>query len=442
MRIWVVSLLTVMACLLYLDRFAVGIAAESMRADLKMSQTQMSWFLSAFFWAYALSQVPAGWLSDRFGPRMMLTIYIVGWSLFTGLLGVTTYVALLILLRILCGATQAGAYPVASGLIRVWIPITGRGMASSIVAMGVRVGGVLAPVLTAYLMAVFAGRWQTVLILYGMIGILVALAVDWICRDRPLAHPWCNDAERRLIAGDHAILNKNLTREPDEKTRDSEFPWLPVLSSVSLWGNSLTQLLTNVGWVFVVTWLPRYLGDVHDVPLQGQALMTAVPTSAGIVGMLCGGKWTDVAARQFGLKWGRRLPVAATRFMAACGYGFCLIVGLLSTPDPSTRWLPWTIVLGLSIATFNCDLGVPAIWAYAQDVGGKYTASIMGWANMFGNFGAAIAPLLYNLVLGESPTQWQWNCLFMLCGGAFALSVVTALVLDATKPITSEIQRP
>ena len=148
-RFAVAALLTLMACLLYLDRYAVGIAAESMKVDLKMSQTQMSWFLSAFFWSYALCQVPAGWLSDRFGPRVMLTAYILGWSLFTGLLGVTTQVGMVLLLRFLCGATQAGAYPVCSGMLRHWFPIGSRGAASSIVAMGGRSGAVLAPILGA-----------------------------------------------------------------------------------------------------------------------------------------------------------------------------------------------------------------------------------------------------------------------------------------------------
>ena len=95
------------------------------------------------------------------------------------------------------------------------------------------------------------------------------------------------------------------------------------------------------------------------------------------------------------------------------------------------------MVGGLSIATFCADLGVPALWAYAQDVGGKYTASIMGWSNMFGNFGAACAPLIYNLVLGENPTLLQWNWLFGVCAGMFVLSGCSALVLDATKPITA-----
>ena len=474
-RIAVAGLLTLMACLLYLDRYAVGIASESMRVDLRMTQTQMSWFLSAFFWSYALCQVPAGWLSDRFGPRVMLTAYILGWSLFTGLLGVTTQVGLVLLLRFLCGATQAGAYPVCSGMLRNWFPASRRGGASSIVAMGGRSGAVLAPILTAALMAAFVGGWRPVLIVYGLAGVLVAFVFAWICRDTPRDHPLCNESERELISGHasvsaavfpvgeavrrsgkdeaHAadnpyacgVIEAARSNEADETGRSEKadesanesqrFPIIPVLTSISLWGNSLTQFFTNIGWLFVVTWLPRYLGNVHQVPLQEQAMMTAIPTVAGIAGMLCGGWWTDVAAHRFGLKWGRRLPIVATRFTAACGYGMCLTLGTFYLPDPDSRWLPWMIVVGLSIATFSCDLGVPAMWAYSQDVGGRYTASIMGWANMNGNFGAAVAPLLYNAILGETPSLTQWNALFAFCAAVFALSGVSALVIDGTKPI-------
>jgi ACS family glucarate transporter-like MFS transporter len=474
-RIVVAALLTLMACLLYLDRYAVGIASESMRVDLNMTQTQMSWFLSAFFWSYALCQVPAGWLSDRFGPRIMLTVYILGWSLFTGLLGVTTQVSMVLLFRFLCGATQAGAYPVCSGMIRNWFPTASRGTASSVVAMGGRSGAVLAPILTAALMTAFAGLavtysasvtgdawktsllegiaggWRPVLVSYGLVGILVAFAFAAVSRDVPSDHPWCNDAERDLIndkpshthssdvTTTSAVINATAADEPTktiEVTQESQrFPLVPLLTSVSLWGNSLSQFFTNIGWLFVVTWLPRYLEKVHAVPLKEQALMTAIPTLAGIVGMLSGGWWTDVSARRLGLKWGRRLPIAATRFTAAMGYGVCLALATTYLPDPNSRWLPWMIVAGLSVATFSCDFGVPAVWAYSQDVGGKFTASVMGWSNMHGNFGAAVAPLMYNAILGETPTLSQWNSLFAFCMTVFVLSGICGMLVDATKPI-------
>jgi MFS family permease len=456
---------------LYLDRYALGIASEKMRVDLNMTQTQVSWSFFAFFFAYALCQVPAGWLSDRFGPRVMLTVYILGWSLFTGLLGFTTQVGILLLLRFLCGASQAGAYPVCSGMVRHWFPVARRGLASSIVAMGGRSGAVLASSLTGTLIAAFAGGWRPVLIVYGLVGILVAFVFAWFCRDTPRDHPLCNEVERNLISdhthvvsatipaakanGESGIDGSLETDNPyaygiieadktsgsvktDEPGNESQrFPMIPILTSISLWGNSLTQFLTNIGWLFVVTWLPRYLGDVHKVPLLEQGVMTAIPTAAGIVGMLCGGWWTDVAVHRFGLKWGRRLPVVATRFMAATGYAVCLTLGLLFLPDPDSRWLPWAIIAGLSFATFSGDLGVPAVWAYSQDVGGKYTAAIMGWANMHGNFGAAVAAPIYDRILGETPTLSQWNTLFAFCAGVFALAGVSAMVLDATKPITA-----
>ena len=597
-RIGVAAVLTLMACLLYLDRFAVGIASEYIREDLRMTQTQMSWFLSAFFWSYALSQVPAGWLSDRFGPRLMLTLYILAWSAFTGLLGLAASVWLVLHLRLYMGASQAGAFPVCGGLIRAWFPISQRGKVSSIVALGGRAGGVLAPLLTAWVIVLFAssgaipdfdetdvihspsflmhlrncdgsdkqgdalakelfrklpeslrsqlarmeggyfvvefgpfsgrlsflndwiprssvvprnetlahyaetanlvlphlngclddvslvnrdntvgltlspkakqlldkreagttltvkevrllnrlaieaampteikkfyGRgWRPTLMLYGIVGLVVALAFAWIARNSPKQHPLCSEAERNLI--DDKMTRMSKSGEP----RDAPFPWKAVLTSFSLWGNSAMQFFTNIGWLFAVTALPRYLDKVHGVPLTEQALMTAIPTAAGIIGMFGGGWWTDLAAKKMGLKWGRRLPVITTRLLAASGYGICLYLNMTYQADPNTRWLPWAIVFGLSVMVMGVDLGVPATWAYAQDVGGKYTASILGWANMWGNIGAAVASQIYNAVLGETPTRGDWSVMFAVCGTAFVLSSLCGLVLDATKPITA-----
>lgn len=423
------GLLTIVACLLYLDRFALGIASETMRTDLNLTQTQMSWVQGSFFLSYALLQVPAGWLSDRFGSRLMLTIFIIGWSLFTGLLGVTSLIWLLLLWRLLCGATQAGAYPIATGMIREWFPVGQRGVASSVVAMGGRAGAVIAPLLTAWLMSSLHGRWQTVLILYGGSGILIAVVFYWICRDTPSQHPSCNEAERLVIRPVSSIM-------PAPSSEVVSFPAQAILTNVGLWGNSATQLLTNVGWIFVVTWLPRYLESMHGIPIKKQALMTAIPTAAGIVGMMAGGWVTDLAARQFGLKWGRRIPVLVTRFTAAAGYAGCFLLSQMQNPE-TRSWLPWGIIACLSFSTFSCDLGVPAIWAYAQDVGGKFTASIMGWGNMWGNVGATMAPPLYNAVLGETPGLTEWNRLFAVCCGVFAVAGISALALDSTHAIST-----
>ena len=598
----VLFVLTLMSVLLYLDRFAVGIAAEYIREDLHMSQTQMAWFVSAFFWSYAICQVPAGWFSDRFGGRMMLTIYILAWSIVTGMMGFAYSVWLVLWLRLFCGTTQAGAYPTSAGMIRQWYPISNRGTASSIVGLGGRFGAVLAPILTAWLILayvpveldstlqstdilnanafvarfdeqmdvgkprhefvtaflsklppadrqvvqsgvidaklaeesrlqtekeakrpfidfrdwfpfayenqivvetrsnglteimesltagmtdpdfinfsavpirlnpeaqgllnrrtrgtdlnrqetlrlnrlameslfpkeirkIYGPGWRPTMILYGIIGLLVAAAFAVVTRNSPAEHAWCNQAEREFI-DDEATRTAKM-KEPG----NPKFPCRAFMTSPSLWGNSLTQFLTNIGWLFVVTSLPRYLDKVHDVSLVTNGFMTAFPSGIGIVGLFAGGRATDWAVRRFGLKRGRQIPLAASRFTAAGGYAMCLLLNILFAPNPEHWWLPWMYIVGLCIASMSTDFGSPAIWSYAQDVGGRYTASILGWGNMWGNVGAAVAPLIYNGVLGENPTLDDWNTVFAVCCGVFVVAGFCAMLLDSTKPLTVE----
>ena len=204
----------------------------------------------------------------------------------------------------------------------------------------------------------------------------------------------------------------------------------------------MTQFLTNIGWLFVVTSLPRYLDNVHGVPLVMKGFMTAFPSGIGIVGLFAGGRATDWAVRRWGLKRGRQIPLATSRFTAAGGYALCLILSLVFTPSADNHWLPWLYIVGLCIASMSTDFGSPAIWSYAQDVGGRYTASILGWGNMWGNLGAAVAPLIYNLVLGENPTLLDWNRVFTVCCGVFVLAGFCALLLDSTRPLTVERAEP
>src|SRR5882724_11354728 len=113
-RFLVVGLCVAMAVVLYLDRYALAPITSSILAELKLDEEQFGRTVFAFFLAYALCQVPAGWLSDRFGARITLALYVVGWSLATIGLGLVQGLMGIMLLRIMLGATQAGAYPAAA----------------------------------------------------------------------------------------------------------------------------------------------------------------------------------------------------------------------------------------------------------------------------------------------------------------------------------------
>ncbi|MFP6619408.1 MAG: MFS transporter [Pirellulaceae bacterium] len=160
-RYGVIAVSTLMGVLLYLDRFCIGIAEPFIRQDLGLSKQQMGIFMSAFFWPYALAQVPAGWLADRFGARRMMTIYILGWSFFTAMMGMVNGFIMLVAMRAAYGLGQAGAFPTSSSIVSRWIPPLGRGAASSMISLGGRIGGAIAPILTAMLIVSFVAADQS-----------------------------------------------------------------------------------------------------------------------------------------------------------------------------------------------------------------------------------------------------------------------------------------
>jgi sugar phosphate permease len=594
-RHWVVFVSMLMAVLLYLDRFCISFAANYIRDDLRLTQTELGLMMSAFFLSYALAQVPSGWLSDRYGARIMLTIYILTWSLFTFLTGAVFGLAMLLVMRVACGLGQAGAYPTSASVISKWVPFSGRGAASSIVALGGRFGGAIAPLLTAYLIVLlvpidpggtgerfrsddilregeslcghlvpaettgvdtsaapnpatgrvwqlirpglsapltdrviaiareyqqrpkqatrspaiktstvlteehrqalasalnqlidggdlfeaesfsrlkklpreaitlltqhqrddglpepqrrrfhrlllestFSGDlkglyvrgWRPVMYIYGAAGLLVALLYWVIVRNRPEEHPKANPAEHaRIAAGRPADAPS-----PHGKPGEMHTIVASLIRSRSMWCDCLMQTGGNIGWLFLVSFLAIYLMEVHEVPILQRGLLVAAPMFVGMIGMLLGGRFTDALVPRIGLKWGRRLPLVATKLSGAAAYGCCLWFSSLPTDSPLNSPVAFTVLF--CVVAFSTDFGNPAGWAFKQDVGGRYVGSVLGWGNMWGNLGATISPLIYAAVLGDSPGISDWNTLFIICMFAFVFSGTMALGIDATQPI-------
>ncbi len=417
-RYYVIAATTLAAVMLYLDRICIGEIAklQQFRTDLNLSEQRVGIVLSAFFFAYALAQVPAGWLSDRFGTRKMMPTYIAVWSLCTMLTGLASGFVMFMVARLLFGFAQAGCYPTAGSLVRRWVELPRRGTASSIVSFGGRLGGAIAPLLTAWLLKDLIG-WRFVLLLYGAIGLLAAIYFYRIFRETPAEHPDCNDAERALIVAMDSEVS-------DSSSTPTFPPILPLIRSITMWQMCALQFGINVGWVFLVTWLPTYLQDVKGVAPTIGGLMSTIVLVAGICGMLAGGPLTDSCTRRMGKRWGRSLPMAACYAVALVAYLSCLY------------WnSAWAFIAAASVVAFVTDMSVPAIWAYMQDVGGKNTAAVFGWGHMWGNFGAATTPLLVPLVLEKWDQNGDWHEAFYLFSLGYVIACVCALGINANRRV-------
>jgi MFS family permease len=433
---------TLAAFLMYLDRICIGwiIESDSFKSEIQLDPPrpgeetpgasagseqasgatrptwQKDWIKQAFFWAYAFAQVPAGWLAERFGKRTLMTAMIVLWSIFTALTSFANGFEMLLLARAGCGLAQAGAYPIAGSLISKWVIFSRRGLASSIVSLGGRLGGAFAPLITVSVIVYF-NNWRMAGWIYGLIGIGVAFAFWYIFRERPEEHPRCNSAEVELLTEG---------RPPEKPAIVAAFPLRAVLGDASLWMMCGMQFLTNVGWAFVINSIPTYFKDVLQLSDSQSGRISTIVLFIGFVGLIAGGFITDACGRVLGIRMGRMLPIALTRFVAAIFFLLCL-----------TTTNPWMLAGFLGLMAFCTDAGIPATWAYAQDVGGKQIAPILGWGNMWGNFGAALQPQIIAYV-NQWDTNRDYHEAFLVSAGAFALAGLLALGINAARPIVRE----
>jgi MFS transporter, ACS family, glucarate transporter len=431
----------------------------------KWADKRMSYALGAFFFTYALFQIPMGTLADRFGARKVLALSIAAWSLVTMATGFVGGFLALLGIRLMLGITEAGAYPAAAGLIKSWAKPEERGRFSSVVAFGGRVGGAVAPWLTAALATGLVGvavvewvitptpappgpdgkpppNWRGVFVVYGLCGLAVAGLFWLIVRDRPsLPSPRFRGEGGGARQDRAASAASEPTPGEGALNQDSPSPPTPLpetgargvrppltffqrigllARTRNMWLFGGVQFGVNLGWAFVVTLLPTYLNEAFGIPLKEIGPMQSTALTIGCVGMVFGGFATDALRRRFGPRLGRSVPIAVT-------LGGCALVFFLAPGLPSA----WAVVIALGVMAFLVDLHNPSIWSFAQDVGGKNVGAALGWGNMWGNLGAALSPVL----ITEIRLAAGWSAAFVFCGFAFAAAAVCGLLLDATKPV-------
>ena len=208
-------------------------------------------------------------------------------------------------------------------------------------------------------------------------------------------------------------------------------PFGPLVRNLSMWRMCLMQFCVNVGWVFLVSWLPKYLKSVHNVDEKTGGLMSTLVLLAGICGVILGGPLADWLNKRFGVRRSRVIQLVGAKAVAAIAFLACIFL------DSA-----WAIVGALAVVAFMTDMGIPAVWAYMMDVGGRNAAAVFGWGNMWGNLCAAISPLIYNVVRGQHPALADWNNMMLVCLLAFVVAGICALGIDATQPIVTDEPRP
>jgi len=414
---WVVLLLLCLMYLItYLDRVSLANTAPMIMKEFGFDKKTMGFILSAFVWAYAIFQVPGGWLGDRFGPRKVLS-------------SIMTYRTVIALLtsrafgffsfcgvRFSLGVGEAGAFPTATRAMQMWYPRDERGLVQGVSHAASRFGAAIGPPVVIFIMLRYG--WRSVFYVIGVLSLLWAILYALVYRNMPEEDRYVGRAELARIRGLDAngeIKKANVAKRP-------KVPWSVLLSHGNMWGIMCAYAAYIYSLWFFLTWLPGYLVEYRHFTLIKTGWYAAMPLAAGVVGDGFGGWLTDkLFVTTNNVRFARR-SVAIT---AMLGCGTFTLFGALSAN-------PLTTVYCLTAAMFFLEMNIGPAWAVPMDVGGEFSGTVSAMMNMGGQFVGALSPIVFGILASKG----AWVAPFAVSAGLlFIGAAIWAFWIDPEQSV-------
>ena len=349
-----VLLLAAVLFLNYVDRGALPTALHHIQQDLHLTFRQLGVLGSAFFWTYALVQIPMGWLAERYGAHRVLAGGLATWALATLLVGVVPGFGMLLVLRLLLGVGESVGFPCMSKILASTVPSQSLGTANGIIAFAYLMGPVVGTFAGGVLMSAYG--WRTTFVIFGAVSLL------WL-------FPWSR---------------VRVQHRPEEERATQIATTGMILKQRALWGTGLGHFSSNYTFYFMLSWLPLYL--VHERGFSDTE-MTRFASAAYFVNAAFAifGGW---ALDRYIVRGGSvNLGYKAVLGVAHLGYIACMLCMALG-PRP-------VALAAIFVYQAVCGIQSPGVFAVSQIIAGPAAAGRwVGIQNTIGNLAGIVAPAL------------------------------------------------
>lgn len=401
-RIFAIIFLLVVINLI--DRVTLSIAMPTISEEFSLEPAIQGLVLSAFFWSYALLQVPGGWLIDRFGPRALITGATVGWGVFQAIAGFATGGITLLISRVGLGAAEAPLFPAGAKLNSLWLSPKERGRGAVLMDSGAPLGAALGGVVIAWLI-LSLGSWRSAFIVAGVATMALGAVAWWYVRDDPAHHAGVNAAE---LAAIKASASPVQTASESAARRISPRSYTAILVGRMSWA------MINFG---LLTWGPSYLAQARGFDLKQMGGATLIMFLGGMFGSLASGFLVDKLQD-------RGVPRAVVYKTALGVTGLGVALAFLALPQVAD---PIAAVALLSVTLFLLYFGslywsLPAILASKTKVG-----MVGGVMNFAGSSSGIVVPIITGFILQATGTYLMVLYFFAACA---ALYVAGSLLID------------
>jgi sugar phosphate permease len=398
----------VMLCLMYgityIDRVNVSTAAPVFGKELGLSNTQIGGVFSAFAYPYLVFQIFGGWVGDRYGARLALTVSALIWALSTLFAGLVTGLTGMLLMRVALGFGEGATFPVATRAMSDWTPAGRRGFSQGITHASARLGNALTPPLVAWLIALVT--WRGSFVALGIVSLVWAVVWGVYFRDSPAEHS--------------GITREELDRLPKFRSREERLktsvPWARLARRMV----PVTFVYFCYGWTLwlYLAWIPLFFLNSYKLNLRDSALFAAGVFFGGVVGDTLGGVISDRIYERTGNRNRARRNLVVFGFLASLAF----MVPILFVHDVTIA------AVCLSMAFFFSEFTVGPMWAIPMDIAPKFSGSASGLMNTGSALAAIVSPLIAGYVIDKTG---NWELPFL---GSIGLLLIGSVVAFWMKP--------
>lgn len=394
----------------YIDRINLAVTTPAIMKELHFTKVQIGTFQTVFFVCYALFQIPSGTLTEFFGHRRIVPLALTWWSIFTSLTAVCRSFSTWIIVRALFGMGEAPIYPGLNAAFSYWFPRRERGRAVGMLVMGAKFGPAVG--IPAATLIMLRWGWRSVFVIFGALGVVIAIAYYVLLRTHPRESRFVNEAELEYIADGQAEIPVATKTMP---------PWKDLLRSGQVWAVGAQFAVADYIQYVFIAWLPVYLLEAHHFSLKQMGFAAALPELGFAFGTIACGILSDYLI-------GRGLVGSKSRaWFAGSGLLFCGI-GLSLTAIAADKW---TTLVGLTLSLMALGFTMNSSWTSCTDLAGKFSGTVSGWMNFWGNIVGGAAPMITAWIA----TQYGWQAAIFATASTGLIGAVCWFFVKPHKPL-------
>lgn len=394
----------------YFDRISVLTFLPIIRQDLNLTHEQIGFAASIFFFAYAFGQISSGWLADKFGPKKIMGIAIVVFTLVTFVTGCVTNFVQLVLIRLGLGLGEGHHFSPANRCIADWFPKSEKGRATGFFSTTWAFAPAVIPIIVTFLAAAVGGTWRTVFFFLAIPGVVGMFILWYYIADKPITML----AKGRMSQEEYDYIQAGLVEEGEEQNT-KHIGMHVVAKDPYLWLYTTQLFFSHAVYWGTTSWITSFLYEQHGLNLQEMGLLAAIPYAMAFVSMILGGWLMDK-------KFHKVKPVALISYLVSIP--ILLYIG--QVPKGETTML--IIMLILNGFFVNMIWGVA--YAYPQIRYPKEAVgSAVGLSGGISQIGAFVSPLAAGFLVQTTATGTNYNNVFIMFAAFFVIAAICVCFL-------------